>query len=120
MMKMIVEFVLHNPLTGSGYLGSWILFDDLSGSAHNQYLDVLFRTGIVGFFAYLWLLYRLLRFLKHNEPSLFFGVVGVLIYGLFHETFKLSQGAFILSFMLGMMVQKRVLSYERGRRQGAS
>jgi O-antigen ligase len=107
MMKIISEFVFYNPFTGSGYLGSWILFDDLSGSAHNQYLDVLFRTGVIGFGAYLWLLYRLLRFLRVNEPSLFWGVIGVLIYGLFHETFKLSQGAFILSFMLGMMVQKR-------------
>lgn len=107
MAKTIAEFVFHNPLTGSGYLGSWILFEDLSGSAHNQYLDVFFRTGLPGFCAYLWLLYRLLRFLKFNEPSLFWGVIGVLIYGLFHETFKLSQGAFILSFMLGMMVQRR-------------
>lgn len=111
MMKTITEFVFNNPLTGSGYLGSWILFDDLSGSAHNQYLDVLFRTGVVGFCAYLWLLYRLLRFLKRHEPSLYWGVIGVLIYGLFHETFKLSQGAFILSFMLGMMVQKRAGKY---------
>jgi O-antigen ligase len=107
MATMIAEFVLQNPLTGSGYLGSWIMIDSLSGSAHNQYLDVFFRTGIIGFCCYLWLLYRLLRFLKFNEPSLFWGFVGVLIYGLFHETFKLSQGAFILSFLLGMMVQKR-------------
>lgn len=106
MMKIIGEFVLFNPFTGSGYLGSWILFDDLSGSAHNQYLDVFFRTGIIGFSAYLWMLYRLLGFLKINEPSLFWGLVGVLIYGLFHETFKLSQGGFILSFMLGMLAQK--------------
>lgn len=107
MMKIIAEFVLYNPFTGSGYLGSWILFDDLSGSAHNQYLDVLFRTGVIGFSAYVWLLYCLLRFLKLKEPSLFWGVIGVLIYGLFHETFKLSYGSFILSFMLGMMTQTR-------------
>lgn len=119
MMKMIAGFVFHNPLTGSGYLGSWILFDNLSGSAHNQYLDVLFRTGIIGFCAYLWLLYRLLLFLKLKEPSLFWGVVGVLIYGLFHETFKLSQGAFILSFMLGMMVQKHADCYSQQCRHGS-
>ncbi len=108
MMKIIGEFILLNPFTGSGFLGSWILFDDLSGSAHNQFLDVLFRTGIIGFVIYLWLLYRLLRFLKLNDPSLFWGFTGVLIYGLFHETFKLSQGSFILSFMIGMMMQKNL------------
>jgi hypothetical protein len=107
MVKIISELVLLNPFTGSGYLGSWILFKDLGGSAHNQYLDVFFRTGIFGFGAYLYLLYRLLKFLKFSDPSLFWGLIGVLIYGLFHETFKLSQGGFILSFMLGMMTQKR-------------
>jgi hypothetical protein len=107
MAKIISEFVLLNPFTGSGFLGSWILFNDLSGSSHNQYLDVFFRTGFFGFGAYLYLLYCLLKFLKFSEPSLFWGLIGVLIYGLFHETFKLSQGAFIFSFMLGMMTQKR-------------
>ena len=41
--KEIGKFVLFNPFTGSGFLGSWILFNDLAGSAHNQYLDVLLR-----------------------------------------------------------------------------
>ncbi len=106
MWKLIGEFALLNPFTGSGYLGVWILMDDLSGSAHNQYMDVLFRTGIFGLSAYLWILYRLLVFLKINQPALFFGFIGVLFYGLVHETFKLSQGGFILTFMLGMLVQK--------------
>ena len=35
------------------------------------------------------------------------GGFGVLIYGLFHETFKLSQGAFVLAFLLGMMNQHK-------------
>ena len=107
MFDKVIEFVASNPFTGSGYLGVWILFDDLSGSAHNQYLDVLFRTGVLGFSAYVFLIYRLLRFLHLREPGLFWGVIGILLYGLVHETFKLSQGAFVLAFLLGMMVQPR-------------
>lgn len=105
MLKKIMEFVAHNPFTGSGYLGVWILFDSHSGSAHNQFTDVLFRTGIIGFCVYLFLFYKLLRFLLLKEPGLFWGVIGILIYGLFHETFSESQGGFIQAFLLGMMVQ---------------
>jgi O-antigen ligase len=102
------KFVMANPLTGSGYLGVWVLQDvsnNLMGSAHNQYLDVLFRTGILGFGIYLSLLFYLLKKFYSSEPALFWGLVGVLIYGMFHETFKESQGTFLLTFLLGMASQ---------------
>ena len=103
----ILNFISKNLFLGSGFLGVWILFDDKSGSAHNQYLDVLFRTGILGFIAYIFLIYRLLRFLYLKDTGLYWGLIGILIYGFVHETFKLSHGAFILSFLLGMVVQHR-------------
>jgi O-antigen ligase len=105
MFYKVIEFISHNSFLGSGYLGVWILFDNLSGSAHNQYLDILFWTGILGFSAYVFLIQYLLQFLYLREPGLFWGVIGILIYGLVHETFKLSHGAFILVFLFGMMVQ---------------
>lgn len=101
LFKSIVEFVFFNPFTGSGYLGVWV--HNPAGSAHNQYTDVLFRTGVFGGCAYVFLLLKLLKFLHLREPGLFWGVIGILIYGLFHETFKESQGGFILAFLLGMM-----------------
>jgi O-antigen ligase len=107
LVEQVLDFVQTNPFTGSGYLGVWILFDDGSGSTHNQYTDVLFRTGPLGLAAYLYLLVALLRYLFANERALFWGIVGVLIYGLFHETFKESQGAFVLAFLLGLMSQRR-------------
>ena len=109
MILKILEYISFNPFTGSGYLGVWIMFNDLSGSAHNQYFDVLFRTGLFGFMFYVFLLYRIMRFLYFNDTGLFWGFIGILIYGLFHETFKLSQGGFILSFILGMMSQGKSL-----------
>jgi len=101
----ILDYLMHNPLTGSGYLGVWILSDDLFGSAHNQYGDVLFRTGLLGFFAYIYLLFLLTRYLNANDKALFWGLISVLIYGMFHETFKESQGGFVLAFLLGMLSQ---------------
>ena len=101
----IFEYSLHNPLTGSGYLGVWIFHDYLFGSSHNQYADVLFRTGLYGFLAYIYLLLLLIKFLYTNDKALFWGLIGVLFYGMFHETFKESHGAFVLAFLLGMMSQ---------------
>ena len=103
LIKKVLSFVLSNPITGGGYLGVWVLFEDLSGSAHNQYLDILFRTGIFGLFIYIYLLYLIISTLKNIDKSLFWGVLGVIIYGFFHETFKLSQGAFVFSFLLGVV-----------------
>jgi O-antigen ligase len=101
----VIEFVARNPLTGSGFLGVWSIPNFPAGSAHGQYVDVLFRTGFVGVLLYLAILFGLLRHLRRHQEALFWGVLSVCIYGLFHETFKESQGAFILAFLIGMMAQ---------------
>ena len=107
LLGKILNFVLHNPFTGSGFLGCWIMFDDLKCSSHNQYSDVLFRTGYIGFIIYLYILFKIYKYLKDNHRDLFYGFIGTIIYGFFHETFKMSQGGFILAFLLGAMVSKR-------------
>jgi O-antigen ligase len=118
-LRTIIEFVMRNPLTGSGFLGIWSI-TDVIGSAHNQYADVLLRTGIVGFAVYMLLLAFLGRHLYRTERDLFWGYVAVLSYGLFHETFKESQGAFVLAFMLGMLSQStRAIRARSGSAAGA-
>ena len=103
----IMEFVLRNPLTGAGFLGVWIISgEDTSGlaSAHNQYMDIIFRTGLTGFLCYLTLLVLISRQLwRRRDMGLFTGFMSVLLYGMFHETFKESQGGFLLAFMIGML-----------------
>lgn len=103
----ILEYLAYNPLTGSGYVGVWSLrlFPGMSGSAHSQYADVLFRTGWIGFLIYLYLVYRIGGYLYRFQQGLFWGFVGVVVYGFFHETFKDSQGGFLLAFLIGMMSQ---------------
>lgn len=109
--RNILQFVALHPLTGSGYMGVWTLdlFGGLTGSAHNQYMDVLFRVGAFGFAAYAALLYWIAKRVRTIGPDLFLGYIGVLAYGLFHETFKESQGGFVLAFLLGAACNKSSL-----------
>ena len=111
MLKEIFNFVVDNPFTGSGFLGCWVMFESLDCSAHNQYADVLFRTGLFGFFIYIYLLFRVLKYLRTTNRDLFFGLVGILIYGIVHETFKLSHGGFILAFLVSMTFEKNITFY---------
>ena len=102
LLQSIISYIGSWPLTGSGFMGIWILFEDRVGSAHGQFNDVLFRTGILGLAVYLYLLQRLGKFLLQNHMGLFLGFIGVVVYGLFHETFKLAHGAFVLAFLFGL------------------
>jgi O-antigen ligase len=110
--RSILEFVGHNPVTGSGFLGAWTLgiFDGGGGSAHNQYFDVLLRVGFIGFAIYVFLLHHIGRYLRRHHADLFWGFLGVLVYGAFHETFKESHGTFLLAFLIGMSWQTRIPS----------
>lgn len=102
-LEGIFRFILNNPLTGAGFLGVWVLTDIPVHSAHNQYMDILFRTGIPGFLFYMAMMVMLFKHLFKNNRSLFWGFISVLMYGLFHETFKESHGTFVLAFLFGMM-----------------
>lgn len=105
----IIEFVAHNPLTGSGFLGVWVLnlFDGFSGSSHSQYFDALFRLGPLLFLGYLYYLIRVWRHFRKVDTGVFVGFTGILIYGLFHETFKESHGMFILAMLITISLQRR-------------
>ena len=86
------------------------MFENSGCSAHNQYGDVLFRTGFFGFIVYIYFLFSILNHLRKKNRDLFFGFLAILIYGFVHETFKLSQGAFILAFLSAMTYNKRFKS----------
>ena len=101
MLREILLYVSTSPIYGSGYLGIWILFEDQVGS-HGQFNDILFRTGVIGLVVYFYLLLKILRFLKTTDFGMYIGFWGIIFFGLFHETFKLGHGAFILACILGM------------------
>ena len=73
---------------------------DLNGSAHSQFFDVLYRTGFVGFTIYLFVLAVAGLVLNRVDMALFFVLTPCVLFGLFHESFKESHGAFILAMLL--------------------
>lgn len=95
----IFYFVISNPFTGSGFLGSWVYLPD-QGSAHSEYIDRFGRLGIIGFLFYLFMLGKIYSFLLEKYRYLFISFTGAITYGFFHETFSLSHGAAIFSFIL--------------------
>lgn len=108
--KQIFHYVLEHPLFGSNFAGLYLLFEEYSGvgaSAHGQYNDVLLRTGMVGFILYIYVLYRMAKYYASCDQGIFYGFISILIYGLFHETFKLGHGGFIFAILLAYYLSKR-------------
>lgn len=100
-----------NPFFGSSYRGIYVLFDHLNGgSAHNQYLDIILRTGIVGLVIFLYLFFKILYKLSSLDKGLFFGFISILLVGFMHETFKLSWGSFVFGFILAAVYSKNLYS----------
>ena len=107
MHEKVFDQTYNNPLIGSAFLGVWTLFEDKAGSAHSQYLDMLFRVGVISFIVYLLFIFKVTLFLYKKEIGLFFGFIGFLFFGMFHETIKLSQGGFIFAFLFAMWAQRQ-------------
>ena len=110
-LLIIIEFLKYNLITGSGFLGMWTypdhfqlynFVDHFVGSAHSQYFDILFRTSYLGLLLYLIMLFRLHTYFYKYNKGIFWGLLTVSIFGLFHETFKLSYGAFLLCILINI------------------
>jgi len=84
---------------GSGFAGPY-LFDAAIGSAHSQYIDVLYRTGPLGLILYLGLWAVLVRRCFEHSVELGVAMLAWFIYGFFHETTKYSYGAFLFFSLL--------------------
>jgi len=107
-IKFSIGLIMDNPIIGNSFSGisritPW-------GSFHNQYFDIIVRSGIVlgGFIlgAFIAILFRFtfhpLTRLHHLAASSF---ASTLIYGFFHETFRESQGAFLLLLYVQIYLQ---------------
>ncbi len=94
----ILGHVNAHPVAGSGFVGVHSLGDPEFGSAHSQFGDVLFRCGWVGLLLYLVVLAKLLAGLRKHDLGMAIALFTVAFYGLFHESFRESQGACLLGF----------------------
>jgi hypothetical protein len=101
----LLNFILNSNqfFTSSGYLGIWYSHPTIS-SAHNQYLDIIYRIGILGFIFFIFIIFNLTMFLKRTDKFIFLSFISFLIYGIFHETIKEPTGMFIFSYLFGYMV----------------
>jgi len=101
--KAMIEHISSNPISimfGTGYLGPWILDNISVNSSHNQFIDILFRTGIIGLSTMFVMLTYASTYLKKTKNKWLKVLVVLVIYGFFHESFKETQGAFLLSIIL--------------------
>ena len=101
---LMLEIISVNPITGSGFAGVY-LFADGQGSSHNQILDIFFRTGMIGLIFYSWFWWKLLTFYKKYNRGIFSGLIAIFVFGIFHETTKLSYGAVIFFVLLNKMYE---------------
>ena len=101
LISKVLNYVALHPISGSNFQGLFMVYDEFKAgvSTHNQYMDVLLRVGLIGVILWLYLLYRIYKFCK-NDDGLLFGLIAILIYGLVHETFKLSYGSFLFGMLL--------------------
>ncbi len=99
--KKIISYVIFHPL-GSGFLGAAFVID--YGASHNQYFDVLLRTGWIGLFFYLYVWHKMFHFFwsdRHIRGAL----ISLFIFGFFHETTKLSYGAYFFFSLAAYVFQ---------------
>lgn len=112
-LNIILDYLNYKNILGTGFLGIWsinipeyVYQADGStifiGSAHSQYFDLLLRTGYLGLVLFLYIMLKILVFYYNYNIGIFWGLLSVLIYSFFHETFKLSYGAFIISFLISI------------------
>jgi O-antigen ligase len=105
---LMLEIISVNPITGSGFAGVY-LFADGQGSSHNQILDIFFRTGVIGLIFYSWFWWKLLAFYKKYNRGIFSGLIAIFVFGIFHETTKLSYGAVVFFVLLNKMYEYKRL-----------
>lgn len=81
-------------------------------NAHSQYLDIIVREGIVGLILFLTILYKSIKWglsASSSVPTRIFiyansiGILGLLCYGFFHETFRYPLFGFYFWVYLGIL-----------------
>ena len=111
-------------LVGYGQLGASFIVQDVEydhgviamASAHSQYMDVLVREGVVGLVLFCLCfgelvrigLFRLSRFEPPHRPFIFahsIALIGVAVYGLFHETVRYPMFGFYFWMYAGIVAK---------------
>ncbi|OGP74497.1 MAG: hypothetical protein A2Y80_07930 [Deltaproteobacteria bacterium RBG_13_58_19] len=126
--KFFFDMILDNPedfVLGRGFMSAYMRYD-FTG-AHQELLDILHDSGVLGLLVYLWLVGSMLKLLwaqMHNKRdewqplyySYFFGVMALLINSLLSGFFTInhSVGNFLAFFLTTLSV---IVASAQGHRQ---
>ena len=125
--KKAIEAFWQNPFFGLGY---WGIRYYLHNTAHSQYLNTLAETGIVGFSAFSWMLFSMLKnatnLMKKAESSFFkalglgytAGLVGVLVSCIFSENLEAYHLVGPIWFVTGLITSANRLLSEKVENSG--
>lgn len=96
------DYILNSPMIGHGISVDSNHIDNISTSAHNQYLQIMLETGLIGILLFLTFLYLLWLLLLKNRKN-FLGALSIayFIAILFYESFELTL--FQNNFNIGLI-----------------
>jgi O-antigen ligase len=103
----LLSAIYQRPLLGHGYAPVAGYLSEFS-SAHNQYLNIIFRVGLVGMivFALFWgYIFSVFWKLKGSYKALLFGFLGCLIGGFTQATFGYNGVSTFLFFFFGVAAE---------------
>ena len=129
--KKLSEFPIR-WLTGYGELGPSFVAKDIpsvtgviiASSAHSEYFDIIIRDGIIGLMIFIYIYYKVvtmglfkIKYFKNSIRPIIIGhsvaLIGILFYGLFHESVRYFQFGFYYWIYVGIM--SNMLSEKRNK-----
>lgn len=100
-------YISDSPFIGHGVSSDPNRFESIANSAHNQYLQIILESGILGLLAFLFFLYNIWLLLLKNQNH-FIGSLSIayFIAILFYETFEVTlfQNNFNIGFIQWLII----------------
>lgn len=109
----VIKNTFDSPLIGTSYLGYWFILGKESGSAHSQHLDILMKTGLLGFFTYIYLNLIIFKRIFLIDKSIYYGLFIALVFGVFSETFRYGGLSFVLAVIISLCSNSKYLGINK-------
>ena len=109
----VIRNTLDSPFMGTSYLGYWFILGKEHGSAHSQYLDILMKTGLLGFFTYIYLNLIIFKRIYLIDKSIYYGLFTSLVFGIFSETFRYGGLSFVLAVTISLCSNSNYLGVKK-------
>ncbi len=87
-------------LHGSGFIGIYVWNNNTFGSLDSQFINDLFRMGLIGTCFVLYCFAKIIRFFYRYDTRIFSCMLALLTYGFFHTTYQSPYIGFIFFALL--------------------